>query len=55
MRNYDFAKGLGIGVIAGATIGMAIVPKRKCGKSVAGRALRAAGDIVENISDAIGL
>lgn len=55
MKNMDFIKGLGIGAIAGATIGMAIVPKKKSSKSMAGKALRAAGDIVENISDAIGL
>ena len=55
MRNMDFIKGLGVGVIAGATIGMAVVPKKKTSKSVAGKALRAAGDIVENITDAMGL
>lgn len=57
MNNMDFIKGMGIGVIAGATIGMAVVPKKKGtnAKSFAGKALRAAGDIVENISDAMGM
>lgn len=58
MNNMDFIKGMGIGVIAGATIGMAAVPKKKkspTAKSIAGKALRTAGDIVENISDAMGM
>ena len=57
MNNMDFIKGVGVGVIAGATIGMAAAPKKKgsSSKSFAGNALRAAGDIVENISDAMGM
>ncbi len=57
MNNMDFIKGVGVGVIAGATIGMAAAPKKKgsSSKSFAGKALRAAGDIVENISDAMGM
>ena len=57
MNNMDFIRGTVVGMIAGATIGMAAVPKKKSSdmKSMAGKALRAAGDIVENISDAMGM
>lgn len=54
MNSMDFAKGMGLGVIAGATIGMAVAPRKKGSKSMAGKALKAAGEIVENITDAIG-
>ena len=37
------------------TSGMAVMPKKKNMKSVTGKALKTAGEIVENISDAIGL
>ena len=55
MSNMDFIKGLGAGMVAGATIGMAIAPKRKNVKCLAGKALKTVGTIVENISDAIGI
>ncbi len=55
MKNSDFVKGLGLGMVAGASIGMAIAPKKKRSKSVAGKALRTAGDIVENVSSALGM
>ena len=55
MDRMDFIKGMGIGVVAGATIGMAIAPKKKEHKGLAGKAIKAAGEIVENISDAMGM
>jgi len=49
--NMEFIKGLGMGMIAGAAVGMAVSMKRRsCGKTTVGRALRTAGDIVEGIS-----
>ena len=54
MNNMDFAKGMGIGVVAGATLGMVVAPKKKGGRSLAGKALKVAGEIVENITDAMG-
>ena len=55
MNSMDFIKGMGIGLVAGAVVGMAVTPKKKNMKSVTGKALKTAGEIVENISDAIGL
>lgn len=54
MSNMDLIKGITIGAVAGATIGMAVVPRRRSAKSVTGRALKAAGEIMENITDAMG-
>ena len=55
MNNMDFIKGMSIGVIAGASVGMAIAPKKKNTKTFAGKALKAAGEIVENVSGALGM
>ena len=55
MNKADFFKGMGLGAAAGAAIGMIVVPKKKSPKCVAGKALKSAGDLVENITDAIGL
>jgi gas vesicle protein len=54
MSRMDFVKGMTIGAVAGATIGMAVMPRRKTVKSMTGKALKAVGEIVENISDAVG-
>jgi gas vesicle protein len=45
-----FIKGIAIGLIAGTAIGVAVMPKSKQCKRMTGRFLRAAGDIVDNIS-----
>ena len=56
MNSMDFIKGMGIGMVAGTARSMAVMPKKKNNlKSVTGKALKTAGEIVENISDAIGL
>ena len=50
----DFAKGIMIGMVAGAAVGaVAAMPKK--GSTAAGRFLKTAGHIVENISDALGM
>lgn len=45
-----FAKGVTIGIVTGAALGMALAPKGKNSKSAAGKVLKAAGEVVENIS-----
>lgn len=54
MKMFDFAKGMGIGIIAGASIGM-MMPKRhkKNGKKIVNKALRTVGDFVDNVSESI--
>ena len=50
----EFAKGIAIGMAAGGVVGaMIAMPKRR--GTAMGRMLKAAGHIVENISDAIGV
>lgn len=50
MTRNGFAKGMAIGVMAGAAIGMVMVPKGKNSKSAAGKALKAAGEVIDNIT-----
>ena len=47
----NFVKGIALGVVAGTAIGMVVTPHGKTTKSAIGRALKAAGNVVENITD----
>ncbi len=53
--NMRFARGMVIGMIAGAAVGAALMPKKRNGKHYAGRALRAAGGVLDQISDILGV
>lgn len=53
MNKMTFVKGMGLGIVVGSAVGMVLVPKKK--KSAVGKALRAMGDVVEGITDTIGL
>ena len=50
--NTAFLKGMGMGLAIGASVGMALAPKKK-GTNVVGKALKAAGELADNISDAM--
>lgn len=54
MNNKQFFKGIGLGMVTGAAIGMALAPRPKSMKSAAGKAIKAVGDVVENIAENIG-
>lgn len=53
MKNKELMRGIGIGIMAGTTIGMALSPRHRKSNSTAGRAIRAVGDVVENLSSAM--
>ena len=48
MTHTGFVKGLAIGVITGAAVGMIVTPKSKNAKKATGRFLRTAGEVIEN-------
>lgn len=52
MQNSSFLKGMGMGLAIGTSVGMALAPKRK-NTNVVGKALKAAGELAENITDAM--
>ena len=50
----EFAKGIALGMIAGAAVGAVVaMPKKRV--YAAGKLLKTAGHVMENISDALGL
>jgi len=52
MNGKQFLTGMGIGMVAGGTIGMLISPKRKCAsKNSVSRAFRGMGDVIESVGD----
>lgn len=58
MNSMNFAKGMGVGLVVGSAIGLAVAApasKKPAKRNVIGRALRTMGDIVENIGDSIGM
>ena len=55
MKTMDFLKGMGAGMVVGAALGMALAPDKRSGKKRLSRMFRAAGDVIEDLSGAIGL
>jgi gas vesicle protein len=54
MNNTSFIKGVSLGIMAGAVIGMAVKPQKRTVKHMTGKVLKTAGDIIENLTDTLG-
>ena len=54
MKTMDFLKGMGAGLMVGAALSMVIAPDKRSGKKRMSRIIRAAGDVIEDLSGAIG-
>ena len=54
MDAAKFWKGMGAGLLLGACVGMAAAPKKQRKRSI-GRAVRAMGQLIEEVSSAIKL
>ncbi len=55
MKTMDFLKGMGAGMVVGAALGMVVAPEKRGGKKKLSKMIRAAGDVIEDLSGAIGL
>lgn len=55
MQDRQFVKGMGLGAAMGAALAITMRPKHKSVKSTAGKAINAVGEVVENISDVMGM
>ena len=55
MKTMDFLQGMGARMSVGAALGMLISPEKRGGKKRLSRMFRAAGDVIEDLSGAIGL
>lgn len=53
MSEHPFLRGMSMGVIAGAAIGMAVVPKKKALKNSAAKTIKAMGEMMEHVTDAM--
>ena len=50
MNNNGFVKGIAVGAVAGAVIGVIATPKSRDAKRTAAKFLRTAGGIIEDIT-----
>ena len=50
----NFFKGMGAGLLVGACVGMVVAPDKKAGKRRFGKAVKALGQMIEDVSCAIG-
>lgn len=55
MSEHEFAKGMGLGMLAGVAMGMAMAPKKRCNmKKAAGKAIKTVGQVMEDLSADMG-
>lgn len=55
MSTMDFIRGIGVGVIAGGTIGMAMASNKKRHRKSKNNAMKTIGTVMENVSDVLGM
>ena len=55
MKNMNFVKGMGAGIVVGAALGMMLSPDMKSSRRKLTKMFRAAGNVIEDLSGAIGL
>lgn len=56
MTKHQFITGVGLGMAAGAALGLAMsATKKRDIKRAADKAIKAVGEVVENLSDNIGM
>lgn len=53
MEHRGFMRGVGLGMLAGAVVGMMVSPGKKKLKQTANKAVQAVGNAADTISDAI--
>ena len=56
MNNMHFVKGISLGLMMGAGVGMMMnaTQQKKSGKSTVSKALKAMGDLLEDVETALG-
>lgn len=55
MNYKDFVKGVGIGMVAGAAVSAMCMPKRKNAKTTAGKMVKTASRILNDVQDTMCL
>ena len=54
MNNMDLLKGFGIGVLAGGALTVALASGKRKRKKCKNHAIRAVGEVVDNVTDMLG-
>lgn len=54
MKNMNFLKGMGTGVMVGAALGVVLSTDKKTGRKRLSKLLRAAGDVIEDLGGTLG-
>ena len=55
MNYMDFAKGVGIGMVTGAAVGIAMMPKKKNARTTAGKLVKTAGRILADVQETFNM
>lgn len=55
MRNHQFMSGIGLGIMAGAMLGVAVATREKNVRRTADKAMKAVGEAAEHLTGAIGM
>lgn len=53
-QKMNLLKGIGLGMAMGAGVGMLFAPQKKSAKRTVSKALRAIGDVLEDVETALG-
>ena len=53
MKGIEFLKGMGAGLMVGACVGLTVMPPRRKGKRQLKNAVRAMGQVIEDIGGAM--
>lgn len=53
-NSMNFVKGMSLGLMVGAGVGMMMTPQKKHGKATISKALQAVGDLMEDVETALG-
>ena len=55
MHKTNFFIGMGIGAALGGAVGLSMMSKKKNPKNIVGRTLKTMGEVVDAVSDSMGL
>ncbi|MGN1001125.1 MAG: hypothetical protein ACI4PC_00005 [Oscillospiraceae bacterium] len=55
MNSMSFMKGMGAGLVVGACVGMTLCADKKVCKKKLGKTVKNIGEVIENITDSLGL
>ena len=55
MSSMSFVKGMGAGLIVGACVGMSLCADKRCCKRKLGKTVKNIGEVIENITESLGL